>query len=265
MNESMFVREVLSLLDEWFPASLAEDWDNVGLLLGDPRAPLHSIMTCLTVTDESADEAIVEKADLIVSHHPILFRPVQRLTADGPQGAVYRLARAGVAVYSPHTCFDGAEEGINGQIARRLGLAEVRPLRRLDEDNPLAGAGRIGELPTPMSLGELALRARGAFGAPQIEYVGDAARTCRRVAIGCGAGAEFLGDAAAAGCDVLVTGEARFHQLLEATQRGTALILAGHYATERFAVETLAERLSAAQPSLRVWASKRERDPIQRL
>jgi dinuclear metal center YbgI/SA1388 family protein len=160
------VANVLEYLNRIAPLDLAAKWDNVGLLLGERTASVESIMTCLTVTPESAAEAIDKRASLIVTHHPVLFRAVKRLTDDAPEGRVLlALARAGVAVYSPHTAFDNTRGGINELLARRLGLAAVIPLRRIAEapaikvvvfvpDKDLnrvadalfaAGAGQIGE------------------------------------------------------------------------------------------------------------------------
>ena len=110
-------------------ARLAEDWDNVGLLWGDPLGPVTRIMTCLTVTPETAGEAIEKGAELIVSHHPVLFRAVKQVRADDREtGVLWRLARAGVSIISPHTAFDNTAGGINDGLARRLGLTGVRPL-----------------------------------------------------------------------------------------------------------------------------------------
>src|SRR5262245_35350223 len=125
------VAAVVAYLDQFAPRHLAASWDNVGLLLGDRAAPVTRIMTCLTVTPASAAEAVAEKVNLIVTHHPVLFRPVQRLTADTAEGRMLlALIQAGVAVYSPHTAFDNTRDGINDSLARRLGLTEVSPLRR---------------------------------------------------------------------------------------------------------------------------------------
>lgn len=124
----MNVADLMGYLDAFAPRGLAEEWDNVGLLLGDPGAPVERVMACLSVTAETAEEAIGERADLIVSHHPILFRGVKQLRADGPAREVWRLARAGIAVYSPHTAFDNCTGGINDVLAERLGLVEVGPL-----------------------------------------------------------------------------------------------------------------------------------------
>ena len=110
----MLIAEVLKYLQELAPLDLAEDWDNVGLLIGTAQAEVSSIMTCLTLTPDVAEEAIREGADLIVSHHPVLFRAVKQLNDRTAEGRMLLdLIRAGVAVYSPHTCYDSAQAGIN--------------------------------------------------------------------------------------------------------------------------------------------------------
>jgi dinuclear metal center YbgI/SA1388 family protein len=160
------VAAVIDHLERLAPPRLAADWDNVGLLLGERSAPVSRLMTCLTVTPESAAEAIDRQAGLVVSHHPILFKAARRLTADTPEGRMLLgLARAGVAVYSPHTAFDNAAGGINDLLAARLGLTGVGPLRAgkgpasvklvvfvpekdlatVSDAVFAAGAGRIGE------------------------------------------------------------------------------------------------------------------------
>ncbi len=377
------VAVVADFLEQFAPAALAADWDNVGLLLGERSAAVERIMTCLTVTPESAAEAVEARANLIVTHHPILFRGVQRLTDATPEGRMLLdLARAGIAVYSPHTAFDNARGGINDLLARRLGLVETVPLRRPPSPLPLspqggrgvggeggqmkvvvfvpekdlervadamfaAGAGHIGEyrecsfrlagigtffgsesanptvgqkgrreevnewrleavcpadrvesvvaairrshsyeepafdlyrLHAPPSgrgegrlgslgqgrpLAELAQVVKDALRSGPVQMVGDPRRPVQRVAIVCGAGGELLADAMRARADVLLTGELRFHDYLHAHALGLALILPGHYATERCGVEELAERLHTQFPQLHVWASTRESDPVQ--
>jgi dinuclear metal center YbgI/SA1388 family protein len=363
------VAEVVNYLEQLAPAELAADWDNVGLLLGQRTAPVERVMTCLTVTPESAAEAVEARANLIVTHHPILFRGVKRLTDATPEGGMLLgLARAGVAVYSPHTAFDNTRGGINDLLARRLGLLDVVPLRhsppgtggqvkvvvfvpekdlnrvadamfaagaghigeyrecsfrlagtgtffgseaanpavgqkgRREEVNewrleavcparaveavatairrshsyeepafdiyPLLappsnrGEGRLGSLPRSQPLAELAETVKSVLSAGPVQTVGDPRRAVRRVAIVCGAGGELLADAVQARADVLLTGEARFHDYLSARARGLALILPGHYATERCGVEDLADRLRGQWSQLHVWASTRESDPV---
>lgn len=127
------VADVTAFLDRFAPPSLAADWDNTGLLAGDPAGPADRVLTCLTLTPDVAEEAVAERAQLIVSHHPVLFRGAKKLTPSTPDGRVLLpLLRAGVAVYSPHTSFDNCPGGINDGLARRLGLTNVRPLRTRD-------------------------------------------------------------------------------------------------------------------------------------
>jgi len=124
------VGAIVEQLERLAPLSLAADWDNVGLLLGDRGAEVRRIMTCLTVTPQTVAEALHRQAHLIVTHHPIFFKPLRRLTADRPEEAMLlSLARAGVAVYSAHSAYDNTTGGINEELARRLGLIEVQPLR----------------------------------------------------------------------------------------------------------------------------------------
>jgi len=124
------VRDMTEFLRRFAPPGIAADWDNVGLLLGDSSATVRRVMTCLTVVPDVVAEAVEEKAELIVSHHPVLFRGAKRLSGDTPEGRLLMpLLRAGIAVYSPHTAFDNTAGGINDLLAGKLGLGDVRALR----------------------------------------------------------------------------------------------------------------------------------------
>ena len=263
----MHVKDVVSFLREFAPVDLAEDWDNVGLLVGAGDDQVSSVLTCLTLTPDVAVEAIEQGVQLVVTHHPVLFRGVQQITDATSEGRMLlNLIRAGACVYSPHTSYDSATEGINRQLADALGLVDVRPLRPTSEDvvddNP-SGAGRFGDLPSAIPLLEFVERVKTALGIEHTWLVGDTAASVRRVGIACGAAAEFMRDAVEAGCEVLLTGEARFHACLEARTLGIALVLPGHYATERPAMEILAGILRGRFPDLTVHASEVETDPIQ--
>ena len=260
------IQDILEFLSEFAPLTLAESWDNVGLLLGDSGGSADRIMTCLTLTPNVAAEAIREGAQLVVTHHPILFQATKRITRETPAGAMLLdLIRADVAVYSPHTAFDSAESGINQQLAERCGLLNIQPLRPADSDQfPTGiGAGRLGYLPEPVSCELFVSRLLGALQLPGCDVV-PTDRPVKRVGIACGSAAEFLPDAARAGCDLFVTGEARFHATLDALEQGIGMILLGHYASERFALETLAELLTQQFPEITAWASRDERDPVTR-
>jgi dinuclear metal center YbgI/SA1388 family protein len=360
------VAAIVDYLEGLAPPNLAAEWDNVGLLLGDRTAPVERIMTCLTLTSEPAAEAIAADAQLIVTHHPILFRPVKRLTTATPEGRLLLgLMRAGMAVYSPHTAFDNCAGGINDFLVGRLGLTHIGPLRSMagprqckivvfvpeadlgrvseamfsagaghigqysqcsfrllgtgtffgsEQTNPTLGQkgrreevlewrlevicpedkvaavvtalrkahsyeepafdvyplqpipagtgdGRSGHFPRPLPLPEAAHLVASVLRADGVQMVGEADRRVEKVGIACGAGGEFIADAVGCRCDALLTGEVRFHDCLAAQAQGLALILPGHYATERPGVEHLAEKLQQQWPDLLVWASERERDP----
>jgi dinuclear metal center YbgI/SA1388 family protein len=255
------VADITRFLEEFAPPALAEAWDNVGLLVGRFEQPVARVMTCLTVTPESAAEAIAEGANLVVSHHPLPFRPLKRLTGETGEGRLLLdLIAAQVAVFSPHTAFDSAAQGINQRLADGLGLQEARPL--VPGDDPGQGAGRVGTLKQETTLGALAESTKQLLAIANLQAVGRLDRPVRRVAVACGSAGEFVGPAAAAGCDVLVTGEVRFHTALEAESLAIGLVLAGHFASERFAVEQLAAELARQFGTLQVWASKREKDPV---
>jgi len=255
------IHDILTALEQQIPLILAEPWDNVGLLLGDAQNEAAGVMTCLTLTADVADEAIREGANLVVTHHPILFKAIKRLTTETVEGRMLlKLIRAGVSVYSPHTAFDSAREGINQQICEALGLRDIQPIR--PRPPSVEGAGRAGQLAFPLRLSELIQRLQEICPAERYTFVGDADQTCKMVGVACGAAGEFLPDAAALGCHVLVTGETRFHTCLEARALDTALIMVGHYASERPGVEQLAAALKTLWSPLKVWASQVETDPI---
>ncbi len=266
-NMAETLHNITAFLQKFAPLELAASWDNVGLLLGDESASVSRLMTCLTLTSDVAQEAIEKKADLIVSHHPVLFKPVQKLVMSSPPGNILLpLLRAGIGVYSPHTAFDSAQLGINQMLADRLGLSAIQPLRVSQQcDDPHLGEGRQGILKTPQRLSEVLERVKTSLGPKQLplQYTGSLEKLISRVAIACGAAGEFLDDAISAGCDLFITGETRFHTVLEARERGIALILAGHYATERHGVEALSDILQKEFPKLTCWASESESDPVQ--
>ncbi len=247
-------------LEEFAPPRLAETWDNVGLLVGDHQAEVRRLMTCLTVTPTTVGEAISGRADLIVTHHPLPFSAIKKLTAESTVGRMLlKLIAAGVAVYSPHTAFDSAADGINQKLAEGLGLTEIAALVPQQEGQ---GAGRWGKLDESLTLGNLAQRLMNFLGIANLQVVGNLQQKVRTVAVACGAAGEFLEIVRREGCDAMVLGEARFHTCLEAEAWGIGMLLPGHFASERFAVDELALLLGRQFPQVQVWASREERDPL---
>ena len=268
--------ELIRYLEAFAPLALAESWDNVGLLVGERQRQVDRVMTCLSVTPATAAEAVAARVDLIVTHHPLPFRPLKRLTDATPEGRLLlQLIAARIAIYSPHTAFDSTREGINEQLSRGLGVVDARPLAPIAaapakaESTSLAsaagdelGAGRWGRLASVQTLAEVATRVKAFLRIERVQIVGAPDTPVTQLAVACGSAGEFLAPARQAGCQALVTGETRFHTCLEAESEGMGLILAGHYASERFAVESLASTIATQFSSLEVWASRQERDPL---
>ena len=179
-----------TFLEQFAPPRLAESWDNVGLLVGDRQAEVRRLMTCLTVTPATVDEAVDGRADLVVTHHPLPFSALKKLTSDTVVGRMLlRLIAAGVAVYSPHTAFDSAADGINQRLAEGLGLSDIAALVPHEEGQ---GAGRWGKVEGSPTLGELAQRLMEFLGIANLQIVGSVGQRIRTVAVACGAAGEFL-------------------------------------------------------------------------
>ena len=255
------VETIAEFLEEFAPGHLAESWDNVGLLVGRRAGVVRRLMTCLTITPESAAEAIQGEADLIVTHHPMPFRALKRLTSDTTPGQLLLdLIAAQIAIYSPHTAFDSAAEGINQCLAEGLGLGQIEPLVPNDEG---LGAGRRGRLEDRVSLEKLVDRVKRFLSIDRVQIVGEPEQAVESVAVACGSAGEFLEPAKQLGCDALVLGETQLHTCLEAQAAGVGLVMPGHFASERFAVERLAVLLDGQFGDVEVWASRREHDPIR--
>jgi dinuclear metal center YbgI/SA1388 family protein len=260
------LESICTALAEIAPLRLAESWDNVGLLVGDRKRSVSRLMTCLTISPNIVDEAVDDDVDLIIAHHPLPFKSLQRITSDTITGdMLLRLIGARAAIYSAHTAFDSAVAGINQMWAELLGLSGVEPLVAVENDSDpsrVDGAGRLGRLAESRPLGELVQRAATAVGATAPRRVGGADQSVSKVALACGSGGSFLAVARRRGCDAMITGEATFHTCLEAESLGIGLGLLGHYWSERFAMERLAETLTEQFPALTIWASRSEHDPI---
>jgi len=270
----MNVGEACKILADVAPLGLAESWDNVGLLVGDRGAPVARIMTCLTITPVVVEEAVGRRVDLVVAHHPLPFKPLAKITTDSTVGSLLLgLIAAEIAVYSAHTAFDSAAGGINHAWAKGLGATDIRPLILADpsggqvaNEGSSVGSGRCGALAGPMTLDQLALSAAKVCGAADVRVVGSG-QMIRKVAIACGSGGSFLQAAVACGCQAMITGEATFHSCLEAQAVGIDLVLVGHFASERFAIEQLASDLRAAivesGSECDVFASTADANPLR--
>jgi dinuclear metal center YbgI/SA1388 family protein len=233
------VRAVVDALDRRYPRDWAESWDRVGLVLGDFDHRVTRVLCVVDCVPETAEQALDERADLIVAHHPLLLKPVSSIAPDTYKGRIiHRLIRGDVALYAAHTNADTANPGVSDALAALLSLTDLRPL--VPAPGAAAGGGRgvgrIGELPGAMSLAEFtgyaAVRLPGTAGG--IRAAGDPERIVRTVAVCGGAGDSFLPDARRAGVDAYLCADLRHHPVSEhLAEGGPALLDAAHWATER--------------------------------
>lgn len=241
----MKCREVMDVMERIAPKKLAEDWDNPGLLVGSPDDEVRRILVCLDVREEMAARAEAEGFQMIVAHHPVIFRGLKKLRTDLPEGRLLgALFRAGVAVFAAHTNLDCAEGGVNDVLAARIGLdmATIAPLGTAD--SLAESLGRVGKLPKPMEARDFAEQVKKGLGASSVRFVSGGDRPVKKVGLCSGSGAEFIERAAFMGCDAFVTGDVRYHDAQRAAALGVHVVDAGHFATEQPVVEILAARLA---------------------
>lgn len=243
------VSEILDFLLTFAPKERKEDWDNVGLLCGRREKEVRKVLVALDVTMAVAKEASAMGAELIVSHHPLLFS-VNSLSDETPQGQLLlTLAGADIAVISMHTNLDSTPGGVNDVLARCLGLADIRTF-----DGAAYGIGRIGEV-KEQALSVFVRTVKRQLHAGGIRYA-DGGRKVHFVAVGGGACMDFLPQAMAAGCDTFVTGDVKYHQFQKAAAMGVNIIDAGHFPTEDPVCAVLCGLLSSQFPALTVKKSE---------
>jgi dinuclear metal center YbgI/SA1388 family protein len=242
------VAGVVAALDERYPPSWAEDWDRVGLVLGEPDQVVRRVLCVVDCVPETVAEALDTGADLIVAHHPLLLRGVSSVAPTTYKGRiVHQLIKADVALFVAHTNADIANPGVSDALAARFGLADLRPLDPAAPGTTAAGGGRgigrVGRLPTPVRLADLTATAARVLPptAWGVRASGDPDRLVATLAVSGGSGDGFLAAAAAAGADAFLTADLRHHPASEvAAAEGPALLDAAHWATERPWLDDLA-------------------------
>jgi dinuclear metal center YbgI/SA1388 family protein len=242
------VAGVVAALDERYPPSWAEDWDRVGLVLGEPDRAVRRVLCVVDCVPETVAEALDTGADLIVAHHPLLLRGVSSVAPTTYKGRiVHRLIKADVALFVAHTNADTANPGVSDALAARFGLVDLRPLDPAAPGTAAAGGGRgigrVGRLPTPVRLADLTATAARVLPptAWGVRASGDPDRLVATLAVSGGSGDRFLAAAAGAGADAFLTADLRHHPASEvAAAEGPALLDAAHWATERPWLDDLA-------------------------
>ncbi len=255
------VHDIAQYLESIAPASMAEAWDNTGLLCGDRQQTVHKILVALDPFEGVCTEAADIGADLIVTHHPLIFVAPKSVTEDTSVGRCIRmLCKNGISAINAHTNFDCAPGGVNDILAQVLGLSDVQVIRPegVAKDGTPYGLLRMGSL-QPMALDVFLQQVKQTLGTPILRYT-DGGRPVQRVAVGGGACASELMDAYDAGCDTFVTADVKYNQFWDAQDLGMNLIDAGHFYTENPAAKVLARRLQENFPDIQVVFSQNHAD-----
>ena len=248
----MRISEITDVIEKYAPKTLASSYDNVGLMVGDANAEISTVLLTLDVDLSVAIEAKAVGAELIISHHPLIFSPVKNITADTPEGkCLLYLMENHISVYSAHTNLDAAPGGLNDLAAQFLSLSNTTPL----EENGDAGIGRIGTLPSPAKLADLANEIKRLYHVPSLRFVGDGGRIVSKVALCTGSGGDLLLLAKEKGADVYITGDVKYNVARDAAANGMGLIELGHYESEYIAVDLL-EKIITHYGGLRVSVYK---------
>ena len=258
----MKIKEVLSALERFAPLPLQESWDNAGLQVGLTETEVSGALLCLDVTEKIVDEAIRKGCNLIVSHHPLLFRGLKIISdLTDVQRTVMKAICNGICVISMHTNMDNAKGGVNFRIARKLGLRDVQFLAPKAVDGVESGSGIIGNLEVPMASDDFVLKVKKTFGVECAMCNELLRRPIRKVAICGGAGDFLLDEALKNGADAFITGEMHYHQYFGYEQQIQICVI-GHYQSEQFTTEVFQEIIQQTCPVVKTVIATTNTNPI---
>jgi dinuclear metal center YbgI/SA1388 family protein len=259
-------RDIAGFIEEIAPRRLAEGWDNVGLLAGSMENDIKRVLLALDVTVDTVDEAAGLGAEMIISHHPFIFKGMKTIVSDDPKGNLAaRLIRKDICVFSAHTNLDVAEGGVNDILALRLGLSGNENFK--DYGLPGTGGcqyglGKVGMLEKGVELQGFIEMVKEALQVGSVKAVGREGTAIKKVAVFCGSFDDDLEAFRRSGADVLVTGDLKYHTALDILQMGRCAVDAGHFNTERVILPVLAERLRQRFNELEVFCSTLGKDPF---
>lgn len=251
----MMVSDVMKAIESVAPLRLQEEYDNSGLQVGLPDAEVRRVLVSLDITEKVVEEAVEKDCQMVVSHHPLIFRALKQLTDSTWQQRCVSLAiRSGIALYSAHTNLDNARGGVNFEIAERLGLRDVDFLQSKPGED--AGSGIVGTLETPAATEEFLSKLKTVFDLDCFACSRTDRQSISRVAVCGGAGAFLIPEAKAAGSDCFITGEIHYHDFFE--NDGMLLCSIGHYESEQYTQELLIRLLASSFPELEVIKARKD-------
>jgi dinuclear metal center YbgI/SA1388 family protein len=268
------VADIIAVMQTLAPPVLAEEWDNCGLQVGSAQWPVKKILVALDPLPGVVQQAARDNVDLVITHHPLLIRPLRVIDVETAVGKIIETALAAkVALYAAHTNLDSAQDGVNTVLAQAIGLRDLIPLvppgkgTALDPANPSSsGMGRLGRLDRGITLESLARRIKTDLGLATVKVAGDPAMAVQEVAVCSGSGSSLLDPFLATSAQVFVSGDLRYHDARRVEDAGRGLIDVGHFASEHLVIGPIVARLSAAA-SFHGWPvdvepCRLERDPF---
>ncbi len=250
----MTAQELIAPIEAFAPLATQESWDNCGFSVGDPYREVGKALVALDCTEEVIDEAVELGCDIIITHHPLIFKGVRSITPRDYTGRIIAKAvKSDIAIYAAHTNMDKAANGVSALMAKRLGLVNIEPLN----DECL---GLIGELEKDLSGEELVKRIKENFGLKQIRCSKPLEEGIRRIAVCGGSGGSFIGNAMGKGAQAYITGDISYHQFY--CERGFMIVDIGHYMSEYDVVGLFANILCKNFPNFAVCISRKNNNPI---
>ena len=254
----MKVKDIVNVIERTAPLKIQDEWDNSGLQVGFLDSEVSKVLVCLDVTEKIVEEASAQGCQMIVSHHPLIFRPLTQVgDTTYQQRCVVRALANGIAIYSAHTSLDNAPEGVNYRLAGMLGLQDLEWLQ--PKEGMDAGSGIIGTLPEAAPDTELLKRVKELFKVECLRHTAPCGKTVKRVALCGGAGAFLMRDAIRKGADCFITGEFHYHDYFE--NGGLLLAELGHYQSESCTIGLLADILGKGCPGLEVIKTSLNTNP----
>ena len=248
----MLCKEIVQVIEAAYPREAALDFDNVGLLAGRTEKEVKRVYIALDATDAVIDRAVEARADMLITHHPLIFSPLKKVTdEDFVSRRVVKLIQNDISYYAMHTNYDVL--GMAELAEKILGIRDSEVLDiTMEKDGKQEGIGRIGELEKPMTLGECCVYVKHKLNLGSLKVFGDMQAEVSRLAISPGSGKTAIAAAIAKGADVLVTGDIGHHDGLDAVEQGLAVIDAGHYGTEYIFIDDMRRFLEDKLPVLDV-------------
>ena len=248
----MKCKEIIELIENEFPLKYAESWDNTGFQVGSREKEVTHIFVAMDVTDENIEEAIRVGADMIVTHHPMIFAPLSTITSDTINGRrVLKMIENGICYMSTHTNYDSCR--MADLAAARLGMTECVALEEIEDG---IGIGKVGKLPNVMTVRECALMVKERFDIPTVRFFGDGEKEVAVAAICPGSGKSLIKDCHAKGAEVYITGDIDHHTGIDQVDDELPIIDAGHYGIEHIYIEDMCRFIADKCPEIKVSKAK---------